>query len=601
MSTITELFCRQPRAVELIHGHPEYSSVTEFEGSREECRIALYSKNGSRFAFTQPKYVIVADPNDGSVTKKLELPEVFDLHFSPLGNYLCMWLKPVKDAESGNFNNNVQVYDIQNDAIIGSYSNKSQAGWKPQFTADEKLITRATSNGINFFELTNLNFDKPLHKLKVENYANFELSPGLNPAVAVFTPEKKGLPASVKVYNIPSFSQPICQKTFFKSERCQLRWNSLGTALLALASTDVDSSNKSYYGETNLYLLGIAGAYDSRITLDREGPIHDITWSPSSREFAVVYGFMPATTSFFDARGNNIHTLPPAPRNTILFSPHAKFVLVAGFGNLQGTVDVYDRQNKFAKITTFEAANTSVCHWSPCGRFILTATTAPRLRVDNGLKVWHASGKLIYMKDYKELYSIAWRPQDVSIFPALKKLDEAPAPHESVVAHMASKPQAAAASKPAGAYRPPHARRNGDDAPAAPTSLYQREILSSSSVNNVSSYQAPRQKIIPGAPAPVVQESKAAAKNRKKREAKKNETPEPVAAPVVQEEEKGAVVGGVASLEEKKIRSLLKKLRAIESLKMKQAKGEPLEDTQVLKINNEDTIRGELATLGWSE
>lgn len=159
-----------------------------------------------------------------------------------------------------------------------------------------------------------------------------------------------------------------------------MKWNSLGTALLALASTDHDTTNKSYYGETNLYLLGIAGSYDSRIDLKREGPIHDITWSPTAREFVVSYGYMPSETTFFDSRGNAIHSLPTAPRNTILYSPHAKFVLVAGFGNLQGTVDVYDRQNKFSKVVTFEASNTSVCEWSPCGRFILTATTSPRLR-----------------------------------------------------------------------------------------------------------------------------------------------------------------------------------------------------------------------------
>ena len=199
-----------------------------------------------------------------------------------------------------------------------------------------------------------------------------------------------------------------------------MKWNSLGTALLALASTDHDTTNKSYYGETNLYLLGIAGSYDSRIDLKREGPIHDITWSPTAREFAVSYGYMPSETTFFDSRGNAIHSLPTAPRNTILYSPHAKFVLVAGFGNLQGTVDVYDRQNKFSKVVTFEASNTSVCEWSPCGRFILTATTSPRLRVDNGCKIWHASGKLIYLKEFPELFSIGWKPQPLDCFPQLE-------------------------------------------------------------------------------------------------------------------------------------------------------------------------------------
>ncbi|KAM9893000.1 hypothetical protein OXX69_011850, partial [Metschnikowia pulcherrima] len=47
--------------------------------------------------------------------------------------------------------------------------------------------------------------------------------------------------------------------------------------------------------------------------------------------------------------------------------------------------------------------------------------------------------------------------------------------------------------------------------------------------------------------------------------------------------------------------SLLKKLRAIEALRMRQAGGEVLEETQINKINKEDEIRSELASLGWTE
>ena len=56
---------------------------------------------------------------------------------------------------------------------------------------------------------------------------------------------------------------------------------------------------------------------------------------------------------------------------------------------------------------------------------------------------------------------------------------------------------------------------------------------------------------------------------------------------------------GGGSAEEKKVRSLLKKMRAIEDLKMRQASGEKLEDTQVKKITTEDAIRNELESLGY--
>jgi translation initiation factor 2A len=64
----------------------------------------------------------------------------------------------------------------------------------------------------------------------------------------------------------------------------------LGTHVLLLTQTEVDNSNKSYYGETGMYLLSASGDFDCRVTLDKEGPIHDFAWSPNSKEFGVVYG-----------------------------------------------------------------------------------------------------------------------------------------------------------------------------------------------------------------------------------------------------------------------------------------------------------------------
>lgn len=593
-----------------------YQEVTSFPKPTLEVRCAIYSPNGQYFAYTQPKHVTLVltkdEASNDEVVATIEVQDTFDLHFSPNGRYLAMWTKPILlNKESGVWSDNIIIYDVERKEVATQWSNKHQGGWKPQFTQDGKFMAKNFNNKeIHFYDTTtNMDIKKPSYKFRLQDssatFQNFQLSPGLNPAVAVFIPEKSGKPAQVLIYNIPSFNQPICTKSFFKAEKCQLKWNALGTALLALASTDHDTSNKSYYGETNLYLLGIAGLYE-RIDLKREGPIHDITWSPSAREFAVSYGYMPSETTFFDARGNAIHSLPTAPRNTILYSPHGRFVLVAGFGNLQGTVDVYDRQDKFSKVCTFEASNTSVCEWSPCGRFILTATTSPRLRVDNGLKIWHASGKLVYCKDYAELFSILWKPQPIEKFPPLRQLEACPEPQQSAKDFLAKKAALGGNGgvKKAGAYRPPHARNSG--AASTATSLYQKELQGGSSPAPSGTFVpgAGARRVVPGAaPAPAPKESKTAAKNRKKREAKKaaSGTPEVEAPKETPKEGVAGVIGGVVSLEEKKIRLLLKKLRAIETLKMKQAQGEPLEDTQVSKINKEDDIRKELSELGWAE
>ena len=73
----------------------------------------------------------------------------------------------------------------------------------------------------------------------------------------------------MKVYNVPNLDVAVSQKNFFKGDKVQLKWNAQGTSLIVLAQTEVDKSNKSYYGETTLYLLSANGGFDSRIDLGK--------------------------------------------------------------------------------------------------------------------------------------------------------------------------------------------------------------------------------------------------------------------------------------------------------------------------------------------
>jgi translation initiation factor 2A len=170
----------------------------------------------------------------------------------------------------------------------------------------------------------------------------------------------------------------------------------------------------------------------------------------------VVYGFMPAKTMLFDQRVRTLHDFGSAPHNTISFNPQGRLLFLAGFGNLAGKIDVFDRRT-LNKVCTIDAPNTSYCSWSPDGRFLLTATLSPRLRVDNGIKIWHASGPLVHVQAVEELYQASWRPTPVDQAPPFgPTIPPAPQPSPSVLA--AALTSKAVAAKPAGAYRPPGAR-----------------------------------------------------------------------------------------------------------------------------------------------
>lgn len=289
--------------------------------------------------------------------------------------------------------------------------------------------------------------------------ADFAISPGMNPAVAAFVPEKKGQPAHVYLYSIPNFSTPVSFKSFFRADTVQFHWNELGTSLLVLTSTEVDATNKSYYGETSLYYLSLAGNFDCRVTLDKPGPIHHVAWNPSSsnsKEFVVVYGSMPAKTTLFDHRANPVFDFGSSMRNFVTFNPQGRIIVSAGFGNLAGEMDFWDRST-LKKIGSCQASNASVCNWSPCGRFVLTATVTPRLRVDNGYKLWHYTGTLVHHAAVKELYNVVFRPFSKTVFAWPEKRALSPAPNGIKV-------DAKEVAKPMGKYRPPGAR--GTDTPS---------------------------------------------------------------------------------------------------------------------------------------
>ncbi|SCV02175.1 LAMI_0G16578g1_1 [Lachancea mirantina] len=614
----TQILTKTSTEIDIFDGYPSFEQLTRDEAER--INVSLLSPCGRFMALANTEEVkIYAGDKLSKLLITLALKDVYDLHFSPSGNYLSTWERPsISDAE----HKNVKIWYLNEESPSSeakfTYQAKVQSGWALQFTKLDNFAVKLFGKEIRIVKLdsenTEFNFNKPFSKLVPEQQiSSFLISPSEHPTICTFAPEKGGKPAVLSIYAISegTIEKKIASKTFFKADSCQLKWNAMGNAVLCMATTDFDSSNKSYYGENTLYLLsfqgvnGALGGKSVRVPLSKEGPVHDFTWSPTSRQFGVIYGFMPATITFFDLRGNVVHSLPEQPKNTMLFSPSGRYILIAGFGNLQGSVEILDRHDKFKCISKFDAANTSVCKWSPGGEFVMTATTSPRLRVDNGVKVWHVSGALCFVKEYKELLKVDWRhpfaadrsntshvtdaelkSEDDISDPKLEKqnVEIHPSASEYLAKRQKNGSSNGSQAKPVGAYRPPHARRTGGS-PVPGASL--------KPVKTIPGVAAPS--VVPGLGS---KDSKAALKNKKKRESKKKEeTPDDVNVPEADQPK----VNKEVSPEDKKIRSLLKKLRAIESLKQRQAVGDKLEDTQVLKIQSEAKVLQELELLGWSD
>eukprot|EP00003_Mantamonas_plastica_P021500 TRINITY_DN3493_c0_g1_i3.p2 TRINITY_DN3493_c0_g1~~TRINITY_DN3493_c0_g1_i3.p2 ORF type:complete len:258 (+),score=96.48 TRINITY_DN3493_c0_g1_i3:1220-1993(+) len=245
-------------------------------------------------------------------------------------------------------------------------------------------------------------------------------------------------------------------------------------------------------------------------------------------------------------------------------------------------MDFWDRQ-KQELMGTSRASDAHSFEWSADSRYCLTATTFPRLRVDNGLQVWKHNGDKVHEESFGELYTVAWRPGVTADYPNLK-----PDPKEQ---------ESTSSSSSSGAkfqaYRPPGARasnwssnfmKQDDDGTA-------KEIGS--------------KKSIPGAE----KLSRTALKNKRKREKKKQAREAQSAREELQNtiaskessssnsnenENKPKPLDTIVACE-KKLKNLNKKLRQINTLKQKFEQGESLEGDQLIKISRESEVKDQIA------
>ncbi|ELU43753.1 eukaryotic translation initiation factor 2A [Rhizoctonia solani AG-1 IA] len=368
----------------LVGGLPEFAPIDAFE------KAYTYSQDGRLFAYILPVGVCIVDAGTFKVVQVIEVPNIVELSFSPLATFLQTWERPQK-LEEGVQHKNLRIWSVADGTELTSFTQKGQEGWALQFTVSESHALRVVGQDIQVFSPAEWG-NGVVDKLRVEGVTSVSVSPAAqNPSLAVFIGEKKGAPATVRIYSLAALGgAPACQKTFYKADKATFKWNAAGTHVLLFTQTDVDNSNKSYYGETNLYFLSAKGDFDCRVTLVTEFN---------------AFSDIPAKAVLFDQRVRPIHDFGSHPINFISYNPQSRLVALAGFGNLAGKIDIYDRRT-LAKVTTIDAPNTTWCQWSPCGRFLLTATLSPRLRVDNGVKIWHCTGPLIHVQLEEELYQV---------------------------------------------------------------------------------------------------------------------------------------------------------------------------------------------------
>ncbi|GLC40839.1 hypothetical protein PLESTM_001117500 [Pleodorina starrii] len=593
----------------------------------------MFTSDGSRLVSSAQGAVRLLDLDTAQPVGEIREDGVVLSALSSTGSFLVTCQRPGK-AEDGSPAKNLKVWDVSSGACLLSLAQKQVAkdSWPVlHWTHDDSALLHTVTNTVHVYRRSD-GFSA-YRKISIKGIGGLALSlapapgPGQLPALAAFLPEQKGTPAAAAIYNSLEVSepQPLMRKSFFRTQGAKLLWNATGSACLVLSYADYDATNQSYYGEQKLhYLPADPARADEAVTvpLPKEGPVHDVQWSPAGDYFITVAGFMPAKVTLFNAACKPVYDLGSGPYNMARWNPFGRFFVIAGFGNLPGDIVFYDKKTSGTCKQMGAVRSPAVAaEWSPDGRLLLTATTSPRLRVDNNIKVFTYFGEQRLHVPFATLLDAQWRPSPPGAF------QDRPQSPERLAAVAKGEASTEAPSKPS--YVPPHLRAAGG-ASAAPTNAVKFSLARDEDDRPGKIKAGPgRSSLPPGADFSAAGgNSKAASKNAKRRARKKggagggSEDPEgeageaddgpgapaaveqvaaAVASASLQDSQSaGAAAAGDEESRQKRIRALQKKQRQIQELKDKAAaQGDKvLTPEQREKLAGEKAILEELASLG---
>jgi len=544
-------------------------------------KVFSWSRDGKSLAWSNMSSVKVARLSQGqwSVVHEIPQPKVCCLSWSPSGSLLASW-EQYAVIQGQQAQPNLHLWDANTGEKVKSFFQKKMFGWCPQWSSDEKICSRMVNNEVQFYEDNSFQaIANKIHMAKVANYSMAHCS-SKSMHVVTYVPGAKGGPSFTKMYQYPNFddNQVIANKSFFQADSVEFKWNRPGNTVLLLTQAEVDKTGGSYYGKQQLNFMSVKGE-SGMVGLAKEGPIYSIDWSPSGTLFAAVYGFMPAKATMFNVNAEPVFDFGTGPRNCVLFNPQSSLLMIGGFGNLRGHIQMWDTAAK-TLVSEFDAPDSTDVKWCGDGQRLVTSTCAPRLRQGNGYKVWHYSGALLHEKmfrDNDELWEVDWQAVPDGQY-AQFKVSKA-----KVSGIISSQPKE---SKQA--YRPPGARgtqstfklHDDEEAPQNKKQVTTTENLSKSALKN--------------------KKRKEAAKNKTKTETETN------GAAVVTEnsqtnQESNNYQGAKGILsdpeKEKKIRKLNEKIQSIQKIKQAHAEGKPLEKNQIDKLSKEKELMAELEAL----
>eukprot|EP00917_Polyrhabdina_sp_WS-2016_P030605 GHVP01065310.1.p1 GENE.GHVP01065310.1~~GHVP01065310.1.p1 ORF type:complete len:543 (-),score=97.50 GHVP01065310.1:138-1766(-) len=399
--------------------------------SKSGASEGLWNKEGNKIAYiAASKDTVVVTSFDDDLKECQELVfsktgKIFNkLMISPANTYLVCFSRYKAEED------NVFVIRTSDAAEVCSFAMKGSTIESNflQFAPNDSFLLRVISPSTivthdltsEKFDINNVQCSVDLANERITSICMANRMSGTNANVAVVTTNDKICELKIfllgaKVVLDGGIAEPSFTESLPNGGEFIIKWNYISTALLIVIHNE-DTSGTSYFGThvlVHLSIKQVAGEGKPKAKIVHEaqqGLIHDVQWAQDSNEFMACQGNIPPETISYDGvTGMPKLSFGAARRNLLRYHRFGSYFLVGGFGGLAGGLDIWDKETK-RLIGAQNVRDTVVCEWSNEALLILCATTCPRLKVDNNIKILNYTGDLLHQKDFDSLFYVNWRP-----------------------------------------------------------------------------------------------------------------------------------------------------------------------------------------------
>jgi len=421
---------------------------------------SAYSKDGSLLAWVADGMLIVVDVQKGNCLLNVVQPAE-EILFSPKNTFVAVWHKghfsqssssSLKDAsltkdvrllnsnekletqrvifqspeatqkeaetqemiKSNTSRENLVIYNLQTQKIEASFFQREKEDWKPQWSENDEICLRMTTNTLIIYKNTNFS-QSNAQVITIEGVEAAILYPKAPYKIATFVPVKKDAPAVVNLFALNSPTSSIVSKSFFKAKETALSWNFDGSAVLSLCN---------FNGEYSLYYISVN--LSTRVILDKYGTINYACFNPVNRQFFVIYGGA-TRLAVFDQECKVVASFEESNfrKELTKFSPNGKLLSVCQVTPEKLKVEIFDIKLKSQQsnnsggssskaggfVTRVETTKQlSFIEWAPDSQYFLVGSHHPLVQRDNGMSVFDLHSKSLYAAKFEHLYQISWRP-----------------------------------------------------------------------------------------------------------------------------------------------------------------------------------------------